>query len=164
MKNYIKLFLIILVFVLGVFLLRNFYLNKVDYDNSIPVIRDYINKEINSKEIYNYIREDNDAVIYVGVSSNKLCRSYEEELKRLIVKFNLSDEITYLNLSDLKQPKTFMKEFNKFYDSKLESYPSIIIFKGGKVVDILVIKENMKFYDKTFEFFNDNEIPLGFYD
>ena len=80
MKNYIKLFLIILVFVLGVFLLRNFYLNKVDYDNSIPVIRDYINKEINSKEIYNYIREDNDAIIYVGVSGNKLCRSYEEEL------------------------------------------------------------------------------------
>lgn len=160
-SNYVKLILVIIVVVLGVFALRNIYLSNEDYNNSIPVIRDSVVREINSKEVYNYVREDNDAIIYVGVADNKLCRKYEEELKKIIKKYFLEEEITYLNLTDLKSTKSFIKEFNKFYDSKLKDYPSIIIFKDGKVVDIFTVSDENNMYQKTIDFLLDNEIPLN---
>ncbi len=160
-SNYIKLLFLIIVTVVGVFVFRNVYLSNEDYNNNIPIIRDYVVSEINSKEIYNYIREDNDAIIYMGVASSKTCRDYENVLKDIITKYFLEDDITYLNISSLKNKKTFINEFNKFYDADLEDYPSLIIFRDGVVSDILTIddKDNMK--DKTINFLLDNEIPLN---
>jgi len=160
-SNYIKLLLLITVTVIGIFVCRNIYLSNEDYNNNIPIIRDYVYSEINSKEIYNYIREDNDAVIYMGVASSKTCRDYENIFKNIITKYHLEEDITYLNLSNLKSKKTFIKEFNKFYNSDLEDYPSLIVFKDGKVVDILTIEDTDNFKDKTINFLLDNEIPLN---
>ena len=112
-------------------------------------------------EFITELQEDNDAIIYVGVADSKLCRKYEEELKKIIKKYFLEEEITYLNLTDLKSTKSFIKEFNKFYDSKLKDYPSIIIFKDGKVVDIFTVSDENNMYQKTIDFLLDNEIPLN---
>ena len=80
-SNYIKLLLLIIVTVGLVFVCRNIYLSNEDYNNNIPIIRDYLVREINSKELYNYVREDSDAIIYIGVASSKTCRDYEIYLR-----------------------------------------------------------------------------------
>ena len=160
-SNYISLFLIICITIVGSLYFRNVYLSSKDYNDNIPIIRDNINHEINSKEIYNYIRENNNSIIYVGVSSDELCRSYENELKKIISKYHLEEDITYLNLSDLKNAKTFIKEFNKFYDSSLKSYPSIIIFENSSVIDILSIENSDNYYNKTINFLLENEVGLN---
>ena len=160
-SNYIKLLLLIIITVVGVFVCRNIYLSNEDYNNNIPIIRDYLVREINNKEVYNYVREDNDAIIYMGVASSKTCRDYENVFKNIITKYHLEEDITYLNLSDSKNIGSFIKDFNKFYNSNLKDYPSLIIFKEGKVVDILTIEDNDKMNDKTINFLLDNEIPLN---
>ena len=138
-SNYIKLLLLIIVTVGLVFVCRNIYLSNEDYNNNIPIIRDYLVREINSKEVYNYVREDSDAIIYIGVASSKTCRDYENIFKDIITKYHLEEDITYLNLSNLKNIGSFIKDFNKFYNSNLKDYPSLVIFEEGKVVDILTI-------------------------
>ena len=160
-SNYIKLLLLIIVTVGLVFVCRNIYLSNEDYNNNIPIIRDYLVREINSKELYNYVREDSDAIIYIGVASSKTCRDYENIFKDIITKYHLEEDITYLNLSNLKNIGSFIKDFNKFYNSNLKDYPSLVIFEEGKVVDILTIENNDNMKDETIDFLLDNNIPLN---
>ncbi|MDE5587137.1 MAG: hypothetical protein K2I72_02045, partial [Bacilli bacterium] len=89
--------------------------------------------------IYNYVREYPNALIYVGAVSDSNCRTFEIDFNQIIRNNKLEEEITYLNLEKEKNIKEFFKEFNKFYNSALKKYPSIIAFKDGKVAEILEI-------------------------
>ena len=66
-----------------------------------------------------------------------------------------------MNLSNLKNIGSFIKDFNKFYNSNLKDYPSLVIFEEGKVVDILTIENNDNMKDETIDFLLDNNIPLN---
>lgn len=136
--GYIKVILIFVVTIFIVLLLRNWYLNRVNYQLSIPIIKETLTQEINSNEIYNYIRENENSVIYVGVVTNQDCRDFEEIFNEVIKDKHLENTITYLNLTDENHIQTFLKEFNKFYDANLTGYPSIIVFEDGEVKDILI--------------------------
>ena len=136
-SNYIKLFLLIVLTVIITLIVRIKYIESVDYENDIPVIGDTLVNEINSNEIYNYIRENNDALIYIGVANNSNCRKLEKRLKSFIEKNNLEEEITYLNITGESKKNSFIKEFNKFYGTKVLGYPSFIAFEDGKVKEIL---------------------------
>ncbi len=164
-SNYVKLVLIMVITLVGVFIFRNVYLNNKLYEENIPLIRDYVISEINANEIYNYVRENAEPIIYICTSSNTNCREFEKEFGPIIKKRGLGDRITYLNISDVKKKSTFIKEFNKFYDVKLLGYPSLVIFEEGKVKDILTVKTNNSLDIKTVvEFFEKNSVSLDYYD
>ena len=138
--------------------------NKL-YEENIPLIRNYVTSEINANEIYNYVRENADPIIYICTSSNTNCREFEKEFGPMVKNRGLEDKITYLNISDVKKKSTFIKEFNKFYDVKLLGYPSLVIFEEGKVKDILTVKTNNSLNIKTvMEFFEKNSVSLDYYD
>lgn len=138
--NYIKLGIIVVVTIFAVVVLRNWYVGKTNYELNIPIIKDTLVNEINTDEVYNYIRENENAILYIGVVSNKNCRSFEKEFNRVIVDRNLQYEITYLNLSKAKNKSKFIKEFNKFYDTNILGYPSLVIFEEGSVKNIITVK------------------------
>lgn len=164
-SNYIKLIFIIIVTVIITIALRNAYISNKNYENEIPVIRDYIISEINSSEVYNYIRENENTILYIGSSDSTECRNLEEKLKDVIDKRNLTEKITYVNITKEKKKASFIKEFNKFYDTKVLGYPSFIIFNDGKVVDILTVKEKGKLTIKEVtEFLDSNKVYIDSYD
>lgn len=138
-SNYIKLFVLFAVTVFAILFIRNLYLGKQNYKLNIPVISETIQQEINRNEIYNYVREYPNALIYVGASKNSDCRTFETDFNQIIKKNRLEEEITYLNLEGETKIKNFYQEFNKFYDSSLRKYPSIIAFRDGKVAEILEV-------------------------
>ncbi len=154
-SNYVKLFVLFAVTVLIVLFLRNLYLGKQNYKLKIPVISETIQQEINQNEIYNYVREYPNALIYVGAVSDSDCRTFEIDFNQIIKNNKLEEEITYLNLEKEKNTKEFFKEFNKFYNSSLKRYPSIIAFKDGKVAEILEVPVGENYSSKVVQEFLD---------
>lgn len=138
-SSYVKLFLLFAVTVFVVLLARNLYLSQVNYELGIPVISETIKQEIKRDEIYNYVRENPESIIYVGVPSNSNCRTFEMDLNRIVKKYGLEESITYLNLEKDKDTEDFFKEFNKFYGTSLDEYPAIIVFVDGNIVDVLEV-------------------------
>lgn len=138
--NYIKLAIIFLVTVFVIFLLRNWYISGRNYELNIPIIRDTLISEINTDEVYNYVRENENAILYIGVVDDEICRSFEKEFNLLISDKKLEDTITYLNITKSNNRKKFIQEFNKFYDTNLLGYPSLVIFEEGEVKAVLTVK------------------------
>lgn len=164
-SNYIKLGIIVVLTLTAVLLLRNIFIQNKLFEETTPVIRDYIVSEINSTEIYNYIRENENSIIYVCAASEKNCREFEKEFGPLIEEKELKNDITYLNIGSEKKKTAFIKEFSKFYNTKLLGYPSLVLFKDGKVQDILTVKTDKKLeLDKVKEFLTRNNITSGYYD
>lgn len=156
--GYIKLILLFLVTIFLVLLLRTWYLEHTNYQLNKSIIREVINKEIRGSEIYNYIRENEDSIIYVGVVNDKDCRDFETVFKKIIKSKNMEDSITYLNLTNEENIHSFMKEFNKFYDAKLTNYPAVIIFEDGMVRNILIGNDLDEPRQAIINFFNNNEV------
>lgn len=163
--NYIKLGLIIIVTLILCFSLRNSYLSNQEYENGIPIIRDSVTSEINSNEVYHYVREKSSTILYIGVANDKSCRKLEEKLKDVILERNLGNVITYLNLTNTKNRSSFIKEFNKFYETKLLGYPSFVLIENGKVVDFITVKEkNDLDVNRVINFLERNNITNELYD
>lgn len=158
MTGYIKLGFIFAVTVFLVLLLRTWYLNKVNYELSVPIIKETLTQEINSNEIYNYIRENENSIIYMGVVTDQDCRDFEATLNVIIRDRYLENTITYLKLTEDENIQKFIKEFNKFYDANLKKYPAIIVFEDGKVKDILESNKNELTKDDVVTFLKNNEI------
>lgn len=156
-SNYVKLVVVVGITVFIAFILRNLYISGRDYELNIPIIRETLINKINNDEVYNYIRENEDAILYIGVVSDENCRNFEKEFNKVIKERSLEDTITYLDITKAKSKSKFIKEFNKFYDAELQGYPSLVIFEEGKVKAILTVKtgsdlklENaVKFLDKN---------------
>jgi len=154
-SNYVKLFVLFAITVFAVLFIRNMYLGKQNYKLNIPVISETIQQEINRNEIYNYVREYPNALIYVGAVSDSDCRTFETDFNQIIKKNKLEEEITYLNLEEEKGTKKFFQEFNKFYDSSLRKYPSIIAFRDGKVAEILEVPLGNQYSNSIIQEFLD---------
>ena len=56
--GYIKIILIFAVTIFAILLLRNWYLSGVNYQLNTPIIGNVLMREINTEEVYNYIREN----------------------------------------------------------------------------------------------------------
>lgn len=158
-NNYIKLSLLVIGTILAVVVLSKWYIGNREYELTIPIISKTLINEINTDEVYDYIRANENAILYIGVVENEECRNFEKEFNEVITERTLEDTITYLNISKAKSKKSFIKEFNKFYDAKLDGYPSLIIFEEGKVKATLTVKagENLD-VDDAVEFLDKNGV------
>ncbi len=159
-KSYLVL---ILTFAIGIGLcIYAFTWYKVIDNNkkNTPIIRGTLT-EINSKELDNYILENSNVVLYLCTSDSVRCRNYEKDFKKIINSKSLNDNIVYVNLTGVDQVK-FVKQFNKKYSykSKLKtSYPAIIVFEDGKIVDLIEYSKGNKLTSKkTIEFLEDNHV------
>lgn len=159
-KSYL---ILILVFAIGIGLcIYAFSWYKVIDNNkkNTPIIRGTLT-EISSKELDNYILENSNAIIYLCTSDSVRCRNYEKDFKKIIKSKMLQDDIVYVNLTGVNQVK-FVKQFNQkyTYKSKLTtSYPAIIVFEDGQIVDLIEYSKKSKLTSKkTIEFLEDNHV------
>lgn len=158
-SNYLILTIVVFITVFIAFLLRNWYVSSRDYELNIPIIKETLISEINTDEVYNYVRENENSILYVGVVSNEECRSFEKEFNEVIRDRSLEDTITYLNITKTNNKKKFINEFNKFYDTSLLGYPSIIIFEEGEVKATLTVKTGKNLnIDDVIKFLDDNDV------
>ena len=144
-KRYLILVFICLLSVGLVIYLCKWYKVYDDFQREIPVIRDTLS-EITDIDLEHYIMDNPSSIIYMCTASNETCRSFEKDLKKLVIKKDYTDVIVYLNLSGLEQEK-FVEEFNnkyKFKNKLTTSYPSFVIFEDGEVSALLQGSEDRK--------------------
>ncbi len=158
-NNYIKVGLAVVVVVFGSLILRNWYIGSINYELNVPIITETLISEVNTDEVYNYVRENENTILYMGVVNDENCRNFEREFNVIITRRSLEDTITYLNISKVKSKSKFIKEFNKFYDAELKGYPSLIIFEEGEVKATLTVKTGKQLdIEDVIEFLDKNGV------
>lgn len=134
-KNYFIVLAIFVVTVFGVFLLRHWYISYENYQLTIPILKDKIT-EVTVNELDTFLAENLDPIIYIEVSEDENSREVAKDLIDVVKKRNLTERVVYVNLSSVENKDAFFADFTAKYmtDSKLEYYPSLLIFSEGKVI------------------------------
>ena len=135
LKNYVIVAIIFIVTIGLALFLNNWYQSYQDYQQTIPILKGVLS-EIRYNEIDNYINDNPNSIIYVGVADDMDCRKVEEDLKDIIVKHHLKDKIVYFNITDVSNRKDVLTSFNNQYvpNGKIYTYPAIAILDEGEVI------------------------------
>ncbi len=143
LKNYCILTAICVITIILVVYLSMWYKNYRAYQDSIPVLRTVI-PEITEPEVSHYVQENGQVVLYACVPSNQNCRIFEKDLKKMIVKKGLKDDLTYLNMENDAHASIMLKDLKEKYNivEALDNYPVFIFFKDGEVKEIIKSNDN----------------------
>lgn len=138
-KNYVILVIILVSTVLLGFYLFNSFKES---DVNTSLMDNYI-KLINYTEIKDYVTENKDVVIYSSVLKDKKIRDFEKNFRHSINKYELEDQIVYLNLTDLTLEERVALSNTYNLDGKtIVDVPCLLIFKDGNLIDIYALKDN----------------------
>lgn len=137
-KNYVILGVILVLTVLAVIYLSLWYQKWKEYQDAIPILRGIV-PEITEVELSHYVQESDQAVVYFCSPSNETCRHFENDLKKIILKQELKDVITYLNLENDTHANVILGDLTTKYQvtQPLTSYPGFLLFIDGKVEKVL---------------------------
>lgn len=145
LKNYIILALIFIVVTLITLYLSSVYKVYEQSKREIPVIRGTLS-EITTEEIDHYISENPTIMLYACTSSDTKCRNFEKDLKKLVKREQLQEELVYINITQ-EEKEVFHELFNEKYKSRFKltnNYPALIVFDEGKITHMLQEKANKK--------------------
>ena len=150
-KNYIILALVVLLTVLLVFYMRNWYVMTREYnsDNS-PMLK--VISEINPDEISNYVMENPKFILYTSSGLNKDIKGFESKFKNYVLDKNIKDYMIYINTADIDV--NVLGDILRGYSSNDDiinpgNGVSMYVFDSGKIVR--VISEANKLDNKTIE-------------
>lgn len=155
-KNYIILGVVILITILAVFYIRNWYIMTKIYNNTSPMLD--IVSEINSDEISNYVMENQNFIIYVSSGTNDKIKGFERNFSKYIVDKGVSNNILYINMDTTEsinlsnQLMAYAK--NDSVKNKISvNDVSMYIFENGKITEVVMgaDKINMRQIDKLFK-------------
>ncbi len=142
-KNYTRITIIFIMTILFALVVRTIYHNSNEYKYQTSILHDII-KEAKADNIYNYLTENDNSLVYICASNNKICRSLDEELEDYIAQVNgLAREMVYLNIREVVNKKNFLNDFSTKYKitSKISSYPTFVLFRDGKVEKVVINKD-----------------------
>lgn len=155
-KNYFILFLVLAVTVALTFYVREWYNTTKEYYARNSVIRETV-REINENEIYSYTLESPQFILYASSGTDIDIKSFEANLRKLIINHEMNDDFVYLNLDNVnindfnaKLKSKFSNRVNNFSDDSLSTF---YVFKDGKIVLIYnnVNEYSMKFLSNMFK-------------
>ena len=158
-KNYIILAALTVFTVLLCFYLVSWYKTIDNYNKNNSVMTSVIS-EINIDSLSNILLENPDVIIYLSSSKDADVKSFEKQFKKIVVNNDLSDEIVYIDISK-KENKNVTNVLIDNYLSKGISlkkivYPNILIFKEGKIYNILYLNKTnitkvdaLKFFERN---------------
>lgn len=148
-KNYLKNYLILIaIFCCCIFLTLYFckwYEVYQEYEREIPVIRGSL-VEINPEDLEHYVADTPSTIIYLCTANDDECRNFEKDFKKFITKNDITDEIVYLNLTNVDNSQ-FISEFNQKYQYKMKlngKYPAFVVFQDGEISSVLQGSKNKK--------------------
>ena len=158
-KNYVILIIVFILFGCFVWYLCRCYNVYNDYKKEIPVIRGTLS-EIGYEDLDHYVVDVPNSVIYICISSDDNCRSFEKKLKKYVNYSEMNDKIVYLNLNGIDKDD-FVNDFNDKYvfKTKLKNgFPAFVIFRDGKINGILQSKNEELKITKVDNFLELNDI------
>ena len=82
--------------------------------------------EIKYEEIATHVVEQPNAIIYVSNSSDDSLYTFEKEFKTVIKKYNLENEIIYININD-----------SVIVDPIYQNAPELVFYKDGQISDMI---------------------------
>ena len=141
LKNYIIFTIICIITLLCVFYAHSFYKNYTINRLDTPYIKDKVNV-INYSELDTYIIENPNKFIYIGTNNNEFCYNFEIELYKTFKKYNLIDDLTFLDLSDNYSLETLNNISTKYYseslNTKLNNIPALLVVQEGQIKDLII--------------------------
>jgi len=155
-KNYFILVLILAVSVSLTFYAREWYNTTKEYYARNSVIKESV-REINESEIYSYTLESPAFILYASSGTDIDIKSFESNLRKLIVSHEMGDDIVYLNLDNIdisafndNLRTNFSNNVNNFSNDSLSTF---YIFKDGKIILVYnnVNEYSMKFLSNLFK-------------
>lgn len=162
-KNYFILCLIVLITVLIVIYSCAWYKQYKDSKEVTPIITSSI-REVKEDNLDIVIKERDVAIMYMCTTSETVCRSFEKKFSKYIQDNNLGDDIMYLNLGYDTDENNLLEKVYENYKSdtlvkKVHDYPTLVIFKDGKIVDVLSSSaKNQITMNKVSEFLDGYEL------
>ena len=107
----------------------------------------YISKEIsNLNEVSNVFSETPDSYfVYISYTGDEEIYNMEKTLKKEIVKYNLTDNMYYLNVTELKNNKNYIDDINNalnLEERKVTKVPTILYFYEGALVGMTDTKSD----------------------
>lgn len=142
-KNYVLAALIVVVMLGATWYGFKWYevIQDEKVSTSYLVKNKYISKEIsNLDEVNTVFSETSDSYfIYVSYTGDENIYNMEKTLKNEIVKYNLIDNMYYLNVTDIKNNENYIDEVNKalnLEDRKITKVPTILYFYEGTLVEM----------------------------
>ena len=155
-KNYFILFLVLAVTVALTFYVREWYNTTKEYYARNSVIRETV-REINENEIYSYTLESPQFILYASSGTNIDIKSFEANLRKLIINHEMTDDFVYLNFDNVNindfNAKLKSKFSNRVNNFSADSLSTFYVFKDGKIVLIYnnVNEYSMKFLSNMFK-------------
>lgn len=124
-KKLILLIMICVVTLLILFVALKLHENRKSNILSNSSIKNYLS-EIKYEEIANHVVENPSAIIYVSNSREKASADFEKKFKEVIKKYNLNNDIIYININET----TIVDHFYQYA-------PELVFYKDGEVNDVL---------------------------
>ncbi len=161
-KNYFILGFIILITMIALIYSSAWYKQYTSTNRLSPYITSTL-REVKEDNLNIVIKERDILIMYMCTTSEQVCRSFEKNFSKYIKENNLQDDIMYLNLGyDSDENKLLETVYNKYKSSdlvkKVYDYPTLVIFKDGKIVDVLSSNKNVITMDKVSEFLEGYEL------
>lgn len=140
-KNYIVLGVIIIITLLISLYIFSWYRQYNDNKISKPIITETL-REVEYDNLPNVLQERDVLVMYMCTTNEDVCRKFEKKFSEYIKDNNLTDEIIYLNLGYASDENGLLDKVYLNYKSddlvkKVYTYPTLLIFNQGKIVDVL---------------------------
>ena len=136
-KNYIILFVILIITVGLTFYARQWYITSKEYYARNSVIKEVV-YEINENEIYSYTTEKPKFILYASSGTDIDIKKFEGKLKKLITKYEMNDDVVYLNLDNVdinaftvNLKNNFTNKNNSISNNSLSTF---YIFQNGKII------------------------------
>ncbi len=137
-RNYMLLILLFVGMIVMVLYICELYKVSDEERKRVPIIEGAL-QEIYNDDLEHYIMDNPTTIIYMCTANGDVCREFERDFSKLLKKKDYSNQLIYLNLTDLNQEE-FVKNFNNLYNYKKQLtsyYPAFILFEDGKVKNIL---------------------------
>lgn len=140
-KNYLVLGIIVVITLLAFVYLLSWFKQYNDSKINTPIITSTL-REVEYNNIDTVLQERDVLIMYMCTTDESVCRSFEKKFVKYIKDNNLSEDIIYLNLGyDRDENNLLNKVYNQYKSDKLVKkvyeYPTLLIFNGGKIIDIL---------------------------
>ncbi len=140
-KNYIILGSIVVIALLVSMYLFSWYRQYTDNKVNQPIITDTL-REVEYNNLNTVLKERDVLIMYMCTTDEDICRSFEKKFSSFVKDNNLTEEIVYLNLGYSSDNSGLLDKVYSKYKSddlvkKVYSYPTLLIFNQGKIVDVL---------------------------
>ena len=162
-KNYVILGVVILVSLLIVYYLYMWF-TAYKSTKEGEVILDKYMTVINYNELDDYLVENPDGIIYVGILNDEDITKFEKKFKNSIKNNKINKEVLYLNITDELNSGKKISEMKDKYTvnyANITDVPNIMVFEDGKIKTIYSIRDNGYDVQKVEKFINDIKIVHG---